>query len=114
MYAAKGAGRGQIRSFEPGMHEHAMRRLELTGDLRGSVQRDEFELHYQPIVSLADGERLVGAEALVRWNHPSHGLLSPAAFIELAEETGMIVAIGRFVLGEAADQLARWQARPPR
>jgi diguanylate cyclase (GGDEF)-like protein len=108
MYASKNAGRGQVRSFEPAMHERTLRQLELSGDLHGGVDREEFELRYQPIVSLAAGE-VVAVEALVRWNHPEHGLLGPAEFIELAEQTGLIVAMGRYILRESCAQLGRWR-----
>jgi EAL domain-containing protein (putative c-di-GMP-specific phosphodiesterase class I) len=110
MYAAKNAGRGLIRFFEPEMHENALRRLDLIGDLRAGLARKEFVLHYQPIVSLSEGGRLVGVEALVRWNHPEHGLLGPGEFIGLAEEGGVIIPLGRFVLREACTQLGRWRS----
>jgi len=92
------------------MHEHAMRRLEPTGDLHDGVERAKFEIRYRPIVGVGSG-RLAAVEALVRPNHPGHGLLAPGEFIELAEETGLIVPIGRPVLREACMQLARWHAR---
>ena len=109
MYAAKGAGRAQVRFFEPSMHEDALRALELTADLRTALERGEFTVNYQPVVALVD-ERVTGLEALVRWNHPVHGLLAPGAFVSLAEDSGLIGAIGGFVLREATGQLSRWRA----
>jgi len=112
MYAAKGRGKGFYESFEQDMHTTAMRRLDLEGDLRRAIHRKEFRVHYQPIVGLAGG-RIAGFEALVRWAHPSRGLLSPADFIGMAEETGMIVPIGRWVLREACRQATVWQTEWP-
>jgi diguanylate cyclase (GGDEF)-like protein len=112
MYAAKGRGKGFYESFEQDMHTTAMRRLDLEGDLRRAINRKEFRVHYQPIVGLSSG-RITGFEALVRWAHPSRGLLSPADFIGLAEETGMIVPIGRWVLREACRQAKVWQTEWP-
>ena len=109
MYAAQARGPGSWEFFAPHMHDAAVRQLELTSDLHRAVQRGEFEVHFQPIVSLTD-EAIVGAEALVRWQHPEHGLLGPGAFMPIAEDTGMIVPIGRFVLRTAAHALAAWQA----
>ena len=85
------------------------RLLRLETDLRRAVEQGEFRLHYQPVVSLADG-RLCGLEALVRWNHPQSGPGEPDAFIGLAEETGLIVPLGRWVLGEACRQMSEWTA----
>ncbi len=112
MYAAKGRGKGFYESFEQDMHTTALRRLDLEGDLRRAIQRKEFRVHYQPIIGLASG-RIAGFEALVRWAHPSRGLLSPADFIGMAEETGMIVSIGRSVLREACRQAVVWQTQWP-
>ena len=111
MYQAKadGAVAGGYRFFEPATHERAVHRMNLEQDLRQAVERGEFTLVYQPIVALDDG-RVTGAEALIRWRHPERGLLTPAAFLEVAEETQLIVPIGRWVLDEACRQLAAWNA----
>ncbi|MEY9928490.1 diguanylate cyclase (GGDEF)-like protein/PAS domain S-box-containing protein [Catenulispora sp. GP43] len=111
MYQAKadGAVAGGYRFFEPATHERAVHRMNLEQDLRQAVERGEFTLVYQPIVALEDG-RVTGAEALIRWRHPERGLLAPGAFLEVAEETQLIVPIGRWVLDEACRQLATWNA----
>ncbi|MEY2457150.1 MAG: hypothetical protein QOK06_2244, partial [Acidimicrobiaceae bacterium] len=108
MYTAKVRGRGRSEVFEPKMHHAAVERLEVEADLRRACERNEFVVHYQPIVAIGTGA-LCGVEALVRWQHPTRGLLSPATFISLAEETGMIVEIGRYVLFTACEQVRRWQ-----
>jgi diguanylate cyclase (GGDEF)-like protein len=112
MYKAKARGRGKYEIFEEGMHAEVVRRLELKADLQAALDRNELSLRYQPIVELAGG-RIKGFEALVRWRHPVRGEMSPDAFIPLAEETGLIVPIGQWVLKEACQQAARWQARRP-
>jgi EAL domain-containing protein (putative c-di-GMP-specific phosphodiesterase class I) len=94
------------------MHAEARMRLQMETDFRLALERAEFVLHYQPIVSL-DGGRLVGAEALVRWQHPLRGLLYPAAFLPLAEETGLIVDLDGWVMREACRQLALWRHQRP-
>jgi diguanylate cyclase (GGDEF)-like protein/PAS domain S-box-containing protein len=108
MYTAKIRGRGRCEVFEPAMHTAAVERLEVEADLRRAVERDEIVVHYQPIVDVRSGW-IGGVEALVRWQHPIRGLLSPAVFIPLAEETGLIKDIGRKVLFDACTQVRQWQ-----
>lgn len=112
MYRAKMAGKGRYIVFDQSMHAEAVDRLQLEGELRRCAENEELRLHYQPIVSLADG-RINGFEALVRWEHPDRGLLYPNDFIPLAEETGMIGVIGEWVLRTACRQLKTWQGRFP-
>ena len=107
MYAAKAHGRGCVEVYDAAMSERAVARLALESQLRRAVERDEFVLHYQPEVSLVDG-RLVGVEALVRWNHPDLGLLSPADFLPVAADAGLLVPLGRRVLEAACRQLRAW------
>jgi diguanylate cyclase (GGDEF)-like protein len=109
MYRAKALGKGRYQVFESGMHAEVVQRLELEADIQRAVERDELVVHYQPIVTLPEG-RVVGVEALVRWCHPTRGLVAPAAFIPVAEETGQILEIGAWVLREACRQAAAWQA----
>ncbi|MGH2736751.1 MAG: putative bifunctional diguanylate cyclase/phosphodiesterase [Actinomycetota bacterium] len=111
MYMAKNNGKGRAETFEPTMHLHALERLELRGDLERAVAVGEFEVYYQPLVALDSG-RITGMEALVRWNHPERGQIVPADFIPLAEETGLIVPLGRWVLQEACRQAVLWRASP--
>lgn len=108
MYRAKAAGRARYEMFDRTMHADALHRLQLETDLRRAVERNEFRLHYQPVVSLKTG-RITGLEALLRWEHPEHGLVQAADFLPVAEETGLIVRVGRWVLGEACAQLRQWQ-----
>jgi diguanylate cyclase (GGDEF)-like protein/PAS domain S-box-containing protein len=107
MYRAKARGKGRIEIYEPSMRERALERLQLTTELQRAMQRGELELEYQPIVAVATGG-LAGAEALVRWRHPERGLISSSEFIALAEETGLIVPLGRFVLERACQSAAAW------
>ncbi|MGI8684398.1 MAG: putative bifunctional diguanylate cyclase/phosphodiesterase [Acidimicrobiales bacterium] len=110
MYIAKARGKGRFQAFEPSMHQAMQERLELEADLRLALERDELVLHYQPVYSMASG-RMTGVEALVRWEHPTRGLVFPADFIPLAEETGLILSIGWWVLEEATRQVGVWQDR---
>lgn len=112
MYRAKAEGRSRFEVFDQAMHEDIRARLELENDLRLAVERDEFELHYQPLVNLVTGE-LHGFEALMRWRHPERGLVSPTLFIPVAEETGLIVQLGRKALAGACIQLREWQRQFP-
>jgi diguanylate cyclase (GGDEF)-like protein len=109
MYRAKGLGRNRHELFEPGMHSAVVERLDLEADLRRAIERREFVLQYQPIIDLQDGA-LAGVEALVRWNHPTRGMLAPLTFIGVAEETGLINDIGLQVLEAALPQAQRWRA----
>jgi len=108
MYAAKAAGKARVRTFEPAMRDRAWTRLELEGELRRAVERHEFAVVYQPIVDLATG-RTLELEALVRWDHPIRGRLAPDAFLGAAEETGLIIPIGRQVLDAACREVRAWQ-----
>jgi diguanylate cyclase (GGDEF)-like protein len=112
MYSAKANGKGGWAWYEPEMHTRILRRQEMATALEQAVERDEFAVHYQPIVAVATG-RVVGFEALVRWHHPVRGLLMPQSFIPLAEETGLMAPIGRLVLSKACKQLSAWTARYP-
>lgn len=109
MYAAKARGSNQYAFYDPGMSSHVAEQLVLRDELRAAIARQEFELHYQPIVDARSG-RIAAAEALLRWRHPQRGLLAPGHFIEVAEHSGLIVDIGRWVIGEALTVASRWQA----
>jgi diguanylate cyclase (GGDEF)-like protein/PAS domain S-box-containing protein len=112
MYRAKSLGKARHAIFDQEMHRRAVELLSLETDLRRAVSREEFQVHYQPIVALSTGV-LEGFEALVRWQHPERGLVYPEEFISLAEETGLIVPLGWRVLREACSQTAAWQKRFP-
>ncbi|WP_085714932.1 bifunctional diguanylate cyclase/phosphodiesterase [Pseudomonas sp. B28(2017)] len=107
MYHAKGAGKNGYSFFDASMNSNARKQLQLLQDLRNAVEQQEFSLHYQPKFDAANG-RPVGAEALLRWEHPTHGMLLPDKFIELAEKTGLIIPIGEWVLNEACRQMREW------
>ena len=108
MYTAKGRGRGRFELFKPSMHKAMLDRLDLEADLRRAVDRGEFVLHYQPTVTLATG-RISGMEALVRWASPDRGLMPPGVFIPVAEDIGLIVKLGAWVLEEACRQTVAWK-----
>ncbi len=113
MYEAKRAGKGQIKIFDPAMRLGATTQLEYRSELGSALANGEFRLVYQPLVSLVTGE-VTGAEALLRWRHPVRGEVSPAEFIPIAEKSGLIPAIGEWVLNEAMREAQRWQVRGPR
>ncbi|KAF0216861.1 MAG: PAS/PAC sensor-containing diguanylate [Geobacteraceae bacterium] len=108
MYQAKANGKARYEIFDAAMHARLMKYLMLETDLRHAIERNEFRLHYQPILSLATN-RITGFEALIRWQHPFHGLIYPTEFISIAEETGLITSIGQWVLREACRKTSLWQ-----
>src|SRR5215211_557673 len=112
MYIAKEAGKNRYQVFEPKMHDTALRRLELKADLQRAVDNEEFDIYFQPVIRLATGD-IEGFEALIRWNHPSRGLVMPHDFIPLAEETGLVVPIGSWVLREACSRGRSLQPTEP-
>ena len=112
MYFAKGEGRNRSAIFTPNMHEEALRRLSLRMHLRSAIEEQQFVVLFQPIVSLRTG-MLEGVEALLRWNHPEEGYLAPAAFLPLAEEMGLMVPVGRFVLETSCREFERWRRSSP-
>jgi len=110
MYEAKSTGRNRSVTFDASLREAVRTRIDIENGLRRALALDQFEVHYQPIVDMPTGE-LLGCEALLRWRHPERGLVSPATFIPIAEDSFLIVPIGRFVLQRAARDLARWRAQ---
>jgi EAL domain-containing protein (putative c-di-GMP-specific phosphodiesterase class I) len=112
MYRAK-AEAVNYRVFDPKMHEQALGRLELENDLRHALEREEFTVYYQPKFRLGQTDRIEGVEALVRWEHPERGFMLPGDFIQIAEETGLIIPIGNWVMKEACHQAKEWQQRYP-
>ena len=108
MYVAKRNGKDRFEQYVPAMHEAASRRLEVAAELRHAIERGELVLFYQPIVEVSTGS-VHGAEALVRWHHPQRGLLPPSDFIPIAEATGLIIPLGRWVLREACNQTQQWK-----
>ncbi|MEN8164205.1 MAG: EAL domain-containing protein [Acidobacteriota bacterium] len=112
MYRAKASGKGRYEIFDPQMHASAVALLKIETDLRRAVDRGEFVMHYQPIVTLKD-RRIKGFEGLVRWQHPEKGLVAPANFITVAEETGLIIPLGWWVMEQSCRQIREWQLRFP-
>ncbi len=108
MYRAKAQGKACHEVFDTDMHTHVVGLMQLENDLRKAIERQEFELYYQPIVALATG-KIMGFEALVRWTHPEQGIISPVKFVPIAEETGLIIPLGQWVLREACRQMKEWQ-----
>jgi diguanylate cyclase (GGDEF)-like protein len=111
MYRAKSLGKARYNIFDPAMHQEAIQLLEIENDLRRAIERQEFIIYYQPIISLTTG-KVSGFEALVRWQHPMRGLIPPLEFMPVAEETGLISAIDLWVMQSACHQLYNWQANP--
>ena len=112
MFQAKNKGRQRVEVFDESLRAKSVARLEIYDDLRHSIEHDELAVHYQPIASVKD-DRIVAMEALVRWHHPSRGLLGPMEFIPFAEETDLIFSLGRWVLREACQTMAKWRRELP-
>jgi diguanylate cyclase (GGDEF)-like protein len=113
MYKAKAQGRNSYKIFNVKMHDQAIKRLTLETDLRNAIDSQELMVYYQPIIDILNGDRLIGFEALVRWQHPIRGIVSPMDFVPVSEETGLIVALDSWVFHEACQQLVKWQATFP-
>src|SRR5205823_4195155 len=109
-YRAKAQGRGKHTVFQPAMHAHARKQLQLETDLRRALDRGELRLNYQPVVSLSTG-LISSCEALVNWLHPQKGLVTPGDFIPAAEETGLIIPLGKWALEQACRDASGWNAR---
>lgn len=112
MYFAKAQGKSRYAAFDRSMHENAVAQLQLESDLRRALENHEFELYFQPIVSLSNGT-ISGFESLIRWRHPLKGMISPLDFIPIAEETGLIIPLGAWITEQACKQLKNWQQRFP-
>ena len=112
MYRAKAQGKACYEVFDKGMHTHAVYVLQMENDLRRAIEREELRVYYQPIVALENGQ-LAGFEALIRWQHPERGFINPSDFIPLAEDTGLIVPLGLWILKRACQQLCQWQWQSP-
>ena len=112
MYRAKERGRARCELFDEEMRASALRRLEIERELRHGLEREELALHYQPVVSLRSGE-ITGLEALLRWQHPDRGLLDPAEFVSIAEDSGLIEPVGRWVQERACRQILEWHEQRP-
>ena len=110
MYQAKSKGRGCVVTFDQSMHEAALDRIVLEEDLRFALERNDLEIYYQPIIDIESGS-VVGAEALVRWNHPERGIVSPVVFIPIAEEANQIVEIGKYILDKVCHQIVEWRSQ---
>ncbi len=113
MYRAKARGRARYELFDESLRQRGMERIELEAQLRAAIERSELRVHYQPKVALNGSSRLVGFEALVRWDHPQRGLIAPGEFMPLAETTGLVLPIGEYVLEQSLSELARWRKTKP-
>jgi EAL domain-containing protein (putative c-di-GMP-specific phosphodiesterase class I) len=113
MYRAKSHGRARYELFDESLRQRGMERIALEAALRGAIERSELRVHYQPRVSLNGSSRLIGFEALVRWEHPERGLIAPSEFMPLAERTGLVLPIGEYVLDQALHELAGWRETKP-
>jgi len=112
MRRAKGLGGGRCEVFDEAMHTSAVRRLRLESELKNAIEKRQLRVHYQPVVDMRN-KYVLGFEALLRWQHPEHGLISPAKFLEVAEDTGLLVSIGHWLVSVACQQLRTWQTKDP-